>query len=1120
MPDGSRPPPSPQHPPAGDRERRGRSGSASEREGPSRRNRREMDERHHPEVSEERHPGDAQSPERENSKATRVTKCNVCHRLVGGGPVGMASHVQNSKLHAVWVNYNNGMSWTKAQAKANRDFDSWSAPAESRDKKPAQSVQAERPRRSRSRGRTDRHERPPRREVKPKSPPRGKDDKAGRGRSRSTGRAHLRKGITRMEEDIIIAQAAQIKKERQQEKEQNKLRSASPRRSKPKPKDSAPKPAKAKAAAIEERAPSGSYYSESDTETRAADKRLPAAEAIKMDEVLTRQTAWSRHVRLKAQARSRTERAGAEVAMEKVPNVGSWKLNKAELAELAARVKKGEGEAEVKRELQYKKAKANEDRKKAASAVAQKAQRQAAKPKAKAKANAATAGSAVVAVGAPGAASTDQDLNDATNKAYYCQVQEDVEVIRAEFGNDFRSEMPLAISSKGSSGVQEPYARSKALQALAAHGVYRASASVWWLNAMQSPTPGVPMSRRRVDDLTEYYYSAGAPRFHSERMIEVGVTRAECDCERPSNLQVISPEEVLHATLAGCATAVRLKDTLSDDEWQERKNKWKAVLLSIPVTFTEVSEKDIWKAAFNRRQGVLQDHESLSRTAMQHAMEMAHLKTLVEAQNPSAGKLSPQNLSTEFLRLGLSQVVGGTKQDEDDADGGSLAPTFVAWALQVHKTIMSQPRCVELLMDLESKFGTRSPFHKMSKLCVLANKPASAASRVWVLETLHDQMCCGDLKPTEITKSGLQGDRTHCGMIALFECKLRALDYMHSDLFPKAGVCDSDRRLLKEATANHAAYRAHSGDGDIAWQARLQKSGILCFELIQDIVFDKKFDNGVRQAAKIGGTPEQVWEQEPVKEAWEKVKVELAKEEEDRKARTAPVDEDMVGEAEDDDLTAVRKAPTSFALHSPGYWNAVANQIVRTYVNLAVEPATVQGVDRAISQCPAKEISGSQGTSSVLIWLDLDLLGESRGPGQQIQARNKKFNCDLNLLKKLLQGALMGRGSQKKGQTGAEEATKVVDGDIVLLHSGFESPNSRSLAKQAFRLSGSKKDELDSESREVLVVYEDESVRSRKQRHRGAYTSHTILSVFTSTCFNQCVPEKPYSESFTGTCVL
>ena len=69
--------------------------------------------------------------------------------------------------------------------------------------------------------------------------------------------------------------------------------------------------------------------------------------------------------------------------------VCSWRLNKAELAELAAPVEKGEDQAVVEQEIQTKKAQANEGRKKLLT-QSQKSGRQTvaakAKPKAKAKA--------------------------------------------------------------------------------------------------------------------------------------------------------------------------------------------------------------------------------------------------------------------------------------------------------------------------------------------------------------------------------------------------------------------------------------------------------------------------------------------------------------------------------------------------------------------------------------------------------------------------------------------------------------------------------------------------------------------------------------------------------------
>ena len=200
----------------------------------------------------------------------------------------------------------------------------------------------------------------------------------------------------------------------------------------------------------------------------------------------------------------------------------SWKLNAAEKKELQERVLAGETEESVKRELQTKKAQANEDRKAAAQAVAQKCQRQQqakAKPKAKSSAAAATA-----PVGAEEAA-----LNDAANKAYYLQVLEDYQLVVSEMGGEaFRLELPLPIADvagNATGGVQEPFCRQKAIQAISTQGIYRSSVSICWINAMGTPTPGVPMARRRVEDLATYYFGcSGDPKYQTDRFIEVAIS--------------------------------------------------------------------------------------------------------------------------------------------------------------------------------------------------------------------------------------------------------------------------------------------------------------------------------------------------------------------------------------------------------------------------------------------------------------------------------------------------------------------------------------------------------------------------------------------------------------------
>ena len=152
---------------------------------------------------------------------------------------------------------------------------------------------------------------------------------------------------------------------------------------------------------------------------------------------------------------------------------------------------------------------------------------------------------------------------------------------------------------------------------------------------------------------------------------------------------------------------------------------------------------------------------------MQSAMEVASMKSLVEAKLGTA-KLTTADLSKALLQEGLQQAVGGSKEDED---GSSLTATFISQALNIHKTIMSQLQCVEVLMDLEAQYGSRSCFHQMSKLNTLAAKPTSAKSRIWVLEAIHDMLGYGLLKVGDVSKGLLMGDCVHCGLVVLLEMK-------------------------------------------------------------------------------------------------------------------------------------------------------------------------------------------------------------------------------------------------------------------------------------------------------------------------------------------------------------
>ena len=246
---------------------------------------------------------------------------------------------------------------------------------------------------------------------------------------------------------------------------------------------------------------------------------------------------------------------------------------------------------------------------------------------------------------------------------------------------------------------------------------------------------------------------------------------------------------------------------------------------------------------------------------------------------------------------------------------------------------------------------------------------------------------------------------------------------------------------------------------------------------------------------------------EHVKEQWDKVLATLKNEEVERKVAA-----DLAAGAADslpdsvDELEQVRKPPSQHSEGSEKYWLSVGNQTVRTYCSFQVEPKTLDGVISLISQGSLREFQGDTGKSCVLTHLDFDALGESLGPGQRPLLR-KKFTPEACLLKKLLHGAMIARNAQRKG----DEALCPADGEVVLVHSGFDRTSKD--AEALFRAAAARKDQpIDAEQKDITIIYSDTSIRSRKQRCRGAYTSKSTASVFSCQALSSMVPEKSYPD--------
>ena len=148
---------------------------------------------------------------------------------------------------------------------------------------------------------------------------------------------------------------------------------------------------------------------------------------------------------------------------------------------------------------------------------------------------------------------------DPTNAAYYAAVESDLQTMLKEYPG-LEAEAPLPLSAletdKSQTGVQELYNLEKGKKALALHDVYRCSLSLFSLKVVGSPTPGIPMSRRRVLDMSAFYYPDSAPAYMTGRQVEVWADRRALT-DKLENLQMVSPEELVHSMIAACADAIR-----------------------------------------------------------------------------------------------------------------------------------------------------------------------------------------------------------------------------------------------------------------------------------------------------------------------------------------------------------------------------------------------------------------------------------------------------------------------------------------------------------------------------------------------------------------------------------
>ena len=104
-------------------------------------------------------------------------------------------------------------------------------------------------------------------------------------------------------------------------------------------------------------------------------------------------------------------------------------------------------------------------------------------------------------------------------------------------------------------------------------------------------------------------------------------------------------------------------------------------------------------------------------------------------------------------------------------------------------------------------------------------------------------------------------------------------------------------------------------------------------------------------------------------------------------------------------------------------------------------------------------------------------MGENMGVNSQIGLRRLQPLDGNGEIKSLIQATMLARGAQVKSDQG--EITVPAPGEIVCFHAASDRPGAISELRKIFRLAAATRgDTIDCEQKDIMVVFQEESVRS------------------------------------------
>ena len=163
--------------------------------------------------------------------------------------------------------------------------------------------------------------------------------------------------------------------------------------------------------------------------------------------------------------------------------------------------------------------------------------------------------------------------------------------------------------------------------AIEREGTYIAGTNFWHSSLTPSFSTGVPLDKKRVEQLGEFLFQKG-PRHLPEQTIAVASKTDDLESCKGS-WKRISPEEVAHSLVFFLGNRLKNGPKLSDEE----ESQWLSVMLSTTTRFEKCDgDDDQWWRSYALRQQCTQIHDTVTRNAIQQAYEVVSFKLRKESE--------------------------------------------------------------------------------------------------------------------------------------------------------------------------------------------------------------------------------------------------------------------------------------------------------------------------------------------------------------------------------------------------------------------------------------------------------------------------------------------------------